>query len=175
MAFKRGLGKNNCDYGMRDIYREYRKQSKNFVDRSTFSKILNEYNERIMTAMIYENLIFKMPYRLGEVRIQRRRMTPYVKDGEVVKSHIMPDWKATLDYWREQYPDLTDEEIKQIPGKKVLRHLNKHTNGYSARFFWDKNYSNAINQSCYIFKATRTAKEELARLLKKIGRITYFE
>lgn len=175
MAYKRGLGKNNCNYRLKDIYKEYKQKSNNPVDYSTFAAFIKEYNKRIVTAIIYENLCYKMPYRMGDIRIQKRRLIPFVRDGKVIKGHILPDWEKTLVYWRKKYPDKTDQEIKEIPGKKVLKYLNEHTNGDSARFFWEKAYSNVKNQSCYIYKATRTAKEEIARLIKRSGRVNYFE
>lgn len=175
MVFKRGNGKNNSDVKMIDFYNNYRDNSKNPVDYKTFSNVIKEYNDRIMNAIIYENLEFRMPFRLGYIRIQRRRLTPFEKDGKIVKQHIMPDWKKTLEYWKKIYPNKTVDEIKKIPNKKILRYLNEHTNGYSARFYWDKKISNVKNQSCYIFKATRTAKENLASYIKKTGKIEYFE
>ena len=88
---------------------------------------------------------------------------------------MLPDWQRSLKKWREENPGLSDEELKQIKGKKVLRFHNDHTNGYSVRFFWDKTLSNAKNQSSYVFKATRTAKETLATFIKKFNILEYFE
>jgi len=173
MAYKRNEGKNNADYSLRELYKRYKTNIENPVPYKTFADFLREYNSRIMDAIIYERLEFRMPARVGYVRIQRRRLMAYMKDGQIVKKHIPVDWKRTLDYWRELYPDKTDQEIKEIPNKKVLRHHNEHTNGNSVKFYWDKSRSIAVNQSCYVFKATRTAKEDLARFIKKTG-ILYF-
>ena len=175
MAYKRTSGKNNADCKLKDLYKHYKKTTKNPVEYNVYSEFLKEYNERIIKAMIYDNLEFKLPYRLGFIRIQKRKKVPYMKDEKLVLKHISPDWKRTLDSWRKAYPDKTDEEIKLIPNKKVLRHHNDHTNGYSVRFYWDKRYSNAINQTCYVFKTTRTAKEELASYVKKVKILEYFE
>lgn len=178
MAYKRTTGKHNCDYGLIDLYKEYKSESKDPVSYKTYSEFIKEYNERIMNAVIYEALEYKMPYRLGYLRIQKRKKKPYFKDGKLIKKHISIDWKRTLDSWRSQWPNLTDEEIKQIPlgeDKKILLHHNDHTNGYSVRFYWDKRFSNAKNQIAYIYKATRTIKEELASFIKKNGIIEYLE
>lgn len=175
MAFKRGNGKNNASVGLKDLYIEYKSESKKPVEYGIYSEFLKEYNKRMMDAMIFANLEYKLPYSLGTIRIQRRKKSPYVKDGKLIKRHLCPDWKKTLDSWREKWPNLTDEEILKIPNKKVLRHHNDHTNGYSVRFLWDKRFSNAIGQSAFVFKANRTIKENLAKYIKKYGTNDFFE
>lgn len=175
MAYKRGLGKNNADVSLKELYKNYKIKSKNPVPYKIYAEFLREYNERIIRAIIYENLEYKMPFKLGFIRIQKRKLTPYMKEGTLVKKHLSPDWKRTREYWSKEYPGLTSEELKAIPNKKVLLHHNDHTNGYSVRFYWDKRISNVKNQSSYIFKATRTAKEELAAFIKKTGILDYFE
>lgn len=175
MAYKRGEGKNNCDYSTSSLYKEYKKSVKDSVPYVLYVKFIKEYNERIISAVIYDALEYRMPYRLGYLRIQKRKLVPYIVDDKVITKHISIDWKRTLDSWRKKSPGLTDEEIKLIPNKKVLLQRNEHSNGFSVRFLWDKRYSVAVNQSSYIFKATRTAKEELARFIKKTGIVDYFE
>jgi len=175
MAYIRGEGKNNADYTLRDLYKEYRNKDKNKVDYKLYAEFLKEYNERILNAIIYENLEYKFPYKLGYLRIQKRKKTPYIKNGELVTVHMQIDWKRTLDSWRKKYPNLTDEEIKEIPNKKRLLYHNDHTNGFSVRFYWDKRFSTAKNQSSYIYKTTRTVKENLARFIKKRKILEYFE
>lgn len=176
MAFKRGEGKYNADIVIKNLYNEYKNKSKNPISFRTYSLILNEYNDRIIKHIIYSALEYKMPYRLGYIRIQRRKKAPYIgDDGKIVDYHLGVDWQKSLALWRKKYPGLSDEELKEIPDKKKLKYLNEHTNGYSARFYWDKNLSNVRNQSNYVFRATRTAKEILAAYIKKIGRVIYLE
>ena len=175
MAYKRGEGKNNADYSLRDLYKEYKAQSKNPVSYRVYSEFIKEYNDRIAKAMVYDNIEFNMPYRVGYLRIQKRKITNYIKDGNVVKKHLMVDWHKCRLKWREQYPGLSDEEIKNIPDKKIYLYHNDHTNGYSVRFYWDKRFSNAKNQTAYIYKPTRTIKEELAAFIKSSNTLEYFE
>ncbi len=175
MAYKRNEGKNNADYSLKELYKRYKVNSKEPLPYKTFAAFIREYNSRIMDAIIYERLEFRMPARVGYIRIQRRSLKAYVKDGEIIKTHLPIDWHRTLEYWRKTYVGKTDQEIKEIPNKKVLRYHNDHTNGNSVRFYWDKSRSIAKNQSCYIYKATRTAKEDLARFIKKTGILEYFE
>jgi thiol-disulfide isomerase/thioredoxin len=175
LSYKRGTGKNNASYALRELYKEYKSMSDNPVEYKVYAELLKEYNDRIIKAIIYDNLEYKMPYRLGYLRLQKLKKIPFFKDGKLIKKHISPDWKRTKEFWEKEYPGLTTEELDLIPDKKVLIHHNDHTDGYSARWYWDKRFSNVKNQSCYIFKATRTAKETLAAFIKKIGLIEYFE
>lgn len=175
MAFKRNEGKNNADYSLKDLYKEYKSKVEKPLPYKVYSEVLKEYNERIIKAVIYESLEFKFPYKLGFLRIKKKKKIPYMKDGKLIKRHISPDWKRTLTSWRNKWPELTDEEIKNIPDKKVLLHHNDHSNGYSCTFFWDKIISNAKNQTSYVFKATRTAKETLASFIKSSRVLEYFE
>lgn len=175
MAYKRGVGKNNADVSLKELYKNYKSKSKNPVPYKIYAEFLKEYNQRIIQAIIYENLEYKMPFKLGFIRIQKRKLTPYIKNGELIKKHLHPDWKRTRDYWAEKYPGKTSEELKLISDKKVLLHHNDHTNGYSVRFYWDKRVSTVKNQTAYIFKATRTTKEDLAKFIKKTGVLDYFE
>lgn len=175
MAFKRTNGKNNCDYKLIDLYKEYKLMSKNPVSYKVYSSFIKEYNERIMKGIIYDGLQYKLPYKIGYIAIRKRKKTPYFKNNKLIKDHIGVDWKRTLESWRKKWPNLTDQEIKEIPNKKKLLYHNDHTNGYSVRFFWDKQFSTIKNQSSYIFKATRTNKEKLAKFIKKNNNLQYFE
>lgn len=173
----RNNGKYNADYSLRDLYREYKKNAKNPIDYKVYSWILNEYNDRIMKYIIMKNMSYKMPYRLGEIRGQRvkNKVIATRSDGIVDKRGLPPDWNASINYWKKIYPDKTLEEIKAIPDKKVIRHLNMHTDGYRCRFFWDKMLSNVKNQYYYIFKASRTNKNRMSSFVKDNETVPYYE
>ena len=174
MAYIRGLGKNNASVTLKELYKNYKSKSKNPVEYKVYAEFLKEYNERIMRSIIYDNLEYRFPYKLGTLRLQKRKYAPYTKNGKLVKKHISVDWKRTRAYWKELYPDMTLQEMKTIPNKKVLLQHNDHSDGYSVRFFWDKRISTTKNQFYYLFKATRTAKEDLAKFIKLNGSIDYF-
>ena len=175
MTYIRGKGLNNANIRLKELYKNYKSKSKNPVEYSKYAEFLKEYNERIMYSLIYDSLEYRMPYKLGFLRLQKRQMTPYMKDGKLCKKSLAPDWERTKNYWKELYPDMTFEEMKDIPNKKVLFHHNDHTDGYSARFNWDKKISTTKNQSQYMFRVTRTIKKELAKYIKEVGIIDYFK
>lgn len=175
MAYKRGLGKKKSDLALHDLYKHYKKSSKSPVDYKTYASFLKQYNDRIIKAIIYDGLEYRMPCKMGYFRIQRRRIKPIIIDGVVKKTHLQVDWDRTRKAHKEKHPGLTDEELSKIKIDKVYRYTNDHTDGYSCRFFWDKRYSTIKHQSCYAFIATRTAKETLARFIKKTGLIEYYD
>ena len=125
---------------MLDIFKYYKTQEANNVDYKTFASVIKEYNSRIMDAIIYEKLEFKMSYNLGYLRIQRRKKTAYLKDDKLKKYHLGIDWKKTKDFWLKEYAGKTWDEIKDIKGKKKFTFHNDHTNGWSCRFFWRNNF-----------------------------------
>lgn len=175
--YKRTTGKFNSDYTLKELYKEYKLGSKNPVSYQIYTFILKNYNDRIMRHIIMKNMSFKMPYRLGEIRGQRlKNKAIAIRDDGIIDRRKLPaDWNATLAYWRKIYPDKTMEEIKAIPDKKVLRHLNLHTGGYRCRFYWDKVISNVKNQYYYTFKASRTNKNKMSSFVKSKETIPYYE
>ena len=93
---------------------------------------------------------FKMPYRLGTLRIKKKKMN-YSK-----KNKLKINWLETNKH------------------KKVIYHLNDHTDGFNYRWFWSKINAVIKNKSVYSFQATRTNKRRLAGLLKN-KKVDYFE
>lgn len=175
MAFIRTFGKYNCTTTINDFYSTYKNSVKNPVSKKIYHMFINEYNEKIMYSMIHDALEYKMPYRIGYLRVQKKMKKPFILNGKVVTYHMSPDWKRTLEYWRKEYQGLSDEEIINIPNKKILRYHNDHTNGYSVRFYWDKRTSNVKWQSAYSFKASRTSKIMLKNYIFKNGVNIFFE
>ena len=58
----------------------------------------------------------------------------------------------------------TNKEAKK--NKKLVFHLNDHSNGYQHRWFWEKRESNIPNHSAYCFLPSRLNKRTLAKALK---------
>lgn len=171
MYWKRGPRKIIADYTPNDIYKWYIKNRKNKVEinTKTYHEIVQKFNHLVTRAMIYENMEFIMPGRLGSLRIIR---TPYkiklTKEGKVDTSQLVVNWKKTKELWSKTYPDKTADEIHLITGKKVIYELNEHTDRQKYHFRWCKLTSNVQNKTAYYFEMMRPAKTELAKALKEI-------
>lgn len=165
------MKKNLTDYGIRDAYKFYKKKhkSEDNVSSSEFSAFCKEFNNRISDLIIYENFSFLIPFRLGRIRIRKYKPKVHIKeDGSMDKSRLRPDWNATKKLWKN------NEEAKKE--KKLIYHLNDHTDGYQHRWFWEKLTSNVKNNSAYSFIPSRNNKRTLAKALKDEDlEIDYFE
>lgn len=163
-------------YGMGDYYNYYAinnfkeyseekkrtviyKNSKYFVDRATFSKIISDFNKAVCEEVLYENFEYKLPARMGEISIKKYKPKIEFDENGKLKSRTLPvDWKATNELWNNN-PEAKEQ-------KKLVRFLNDHTNGFISKWYYVKNYANYKYKSGYVFKASRTNKRELAKILK---------
>lgn len=166
--YKRGKGKVKTDFGLKEIYDFYYEKYSNTVDKSLYRKICKEFNENILKDAIYEGRDFSMGARLGSIRI--RKFNNKIKLGEDgnIATKFKVNWNKTLKKWEELYPDKTPEEIKNIPNKPLIFHLNEHTDGWVMKWYWDKITCNVVNQSAYRFEPQREIKREAAKAWKTI-------
>jgi hypothetical protein len=120
------------------------------VGYKKYRAVCEDFNKKIIEDILMKAKEFKMPYRLGTLRIKKKKMN-YSK-----KNKLKINWLETNKH------------------KKVIYHLNDHTDGFNYRWFWSKINAVIKNKSVYSFQATRTNKRRLAGLLKK-KKVDYFE
>ena len=126
----------------------YSKRTKILVMSMCIFLIL--YITSSFTDIIEDNLPFKMPCRLGVLRVKKSKMN--YKD----KNKLKVDWKTSKE------------------ANKIVYHLNDHTNGYKFRFWWEKR-GPIKNLSVYSFTPIREYKRLLSSILKDKNRtIDYF-
>ena len=158
-------------YGLRDVFKFYKKNhtSEKNITSAEFSSICKEFNSKITDLILYENFSLLLPFRLGRIRIRKYKPKVHIdQNGELNKSRLRPNWKATNKLWEE------NEKAKN--NKKLVYHLNEHTNGYQHRWFWEKVTSNVKNNSAYSFRPSRNLKRTLAKvLLNDEIDVDYFE
>ena len=130
---------------------------KNYIERDggysfgiyldEFRHICSDFNRKASERIISESETLKMPFRLGSIRVRKRKLD--------VNRKINIDWEATKKY------------------KKVIYHLNEHTDGYGYYFFHDRTEARFKNQGRSRFKAARANGRLLAKALKE-KRTDYF-
>jgi hypothetical protein len=146
------------DYGLNNIYKVYLSLSSNPLNYETFKNIIYEYNEQICKCIIYENLEFHMPNRIGYLRIRKRRTRTHIdEDGKVNTRYMVPNWHATLNLW-ESDPAAWNK-------RQIIFHLNRHTRGYVYRWFWDKFTCKVKHQSYYALCMARIHTKELNKAI----------
>lgn len=164
--YKRGKGKVTTDFGMGEMYDFYLDNYKNTVTKALYREICKEFNEKALQEVIYEAHDFSMGSRLGSIRVRKFNNTPRLnKEGEL-SNNFGVNWYETKKLWKEKWPDKSDEEIRNIPNKPRILHLNKHTDGWVMKWHWDKITCNVPNQSAYRFEPQRTIKREAAKAWK---------
>jgi hypothetical protein len=170
-------------FGPKEIYRFFKNkftkneiESLSFIDYDRFIAITKEFNKELMRMIIEEGVEFKMPYRLGYLRIKKfKRKYMVLKDGTIDKRNQSINWKATRDLWKDVYPGKTITELKEVHGKPIVYYLNEHTNGYGFMFYWNKKGSNAVNRSIYSSILTFSNNRHLAKVLKGDNKVDYYE
>ena len=122
---------------LKDSFKDYKKEGGD-LEYKVYRDICEEYNEEVINNIILDTLEFKIPNRLGSIRIKKVKGSPK-----------RVDWALTKKY------------------NKKIYHLNMHTDGYYYKWMWHKKDALFINKSVYSFTATRKAKRRMADLLKK--------
>lgn len=134
---------------IKHIYSSYkeniREGSKYDIDYKLYRTICETFNKYMMSSIIDDGKTFKVPYRIGSIRI---------KKNEINLDNLKYDYKLFKD---------SDGELKNV-------HTNEHTNNYYVRFYWSKNIDSLVkNKTVYCFIPTRHNKRYMASLLKENG------
>lgn len=154
---------------MYNSYKENRKQKPN-VKREEFFEIVAKFNREIIKNIIYNNLQFKMPYRLGVLSIIKikRNQCEIDENGNLNKSGMVIDRPRTWALWKVN-PKAREE-------KKYVYHLNEHTDGYLYKYSWEKKGANVPNIMSYKFNPIRANKKWLYDVLTDEElKVDYFE
>ena len=77
--------------------------------------------------------------------------------SDINKLH--PDWKATKQLWADD-PDAKKE-------KKLIYHMNNHTNGMYIKYLFSKHHVGVKNLKIYSFIPSRGNKRLLAKHIKE--------
>lgn len=142
-----GLFKNSLT--LTHIYQYYIKDleedSKYNIDYKIYRAICVDANKLMMSKIIDEGYFFKMPYRLGTLRIKKRK---------VDFNNLKPDFGL----------------YNKSNGKYKNKILNDHSGNYYVRFYWNKYRETIVkNKTPYSFIPTRANKRYLAKVIKDNG------
>lgn len=144
MFFSRGPNKIQNVYVFKDMYAEYisdkEEGSLYYVTYSEYVDMCSMFYQMISKAIIDDAITFKLPFSLGELYVQKRKIK--------CNNNMPIDWELT---------------VKE--GKKIYN-FNEHTGGYGYKFFWTKPYR-ITNKFTYRLVFTRQNKRYLAKAIKK--------
>lgn len=128
----------------KDAAKDYKKK-KGRHSEPVYKQVVHKFFIEVFKKMIYENFIFMLPYGGGTISIKSYK--PSI--DEIKKGRKYINWKKTKE-----------------KGKKIY-YLNKHSNGYSYYFKWDKSFVKFRNRKFYKFRATNSecaTKEGVGRV-----------
>jgi hypothetical protein len=153
MRKKRTEGRIKAHYGMRDYYKDYKKNAENPVEHNVYTDIISEFNLAIIDAMFNKGIDYKFPLLDLFLTIRKDKRKPVIKDGKLY-NNVPMDFKKTMALWER------DEEARE---KKIkVRYTNAHSSGYVFRIYLRKFASGLKNKSSYKFKPCRSFQRGLA-------------
>lgn len=158
---EKGERRYKMDVSTRDVYNHYKEHYNGKISYAMFNKMCKHFNLTVADRIIRESLEFKLPFKLGSIRIRAAKIKIKLNDnGRIDTVKMAIDWPSTKKMWREMYPDKTMKEIYAIPNKKLLVYTNDHSNGYIMRWWWDKRLVSIKNQGLYVFKPVKGRQDE---------------
>lgn len=177
LSFKRNKNKVKADFTSKDLYKFYCSRSNKPIDSKTYLKALREYNTEILRLIVFDGLDYAMHGRVGSIRIRKFDNSLRLNGEGEIANKLHPDWAKTKKKWLELYPGKTSEEIKAIPNKPIIYHLNEHSDGYVFKWYWDRVTCNLKNQFAYKFEPVRDMKRLAAKSWKEIPKLRtlYYE
>ncbi len=112
------------------------------ISKEEYADINKDFVLSMVDYMLYEAGTFKMPYRLGSLRIIK------LKSSMGRKKRLSVDFNLTKKYG------------------KTIYHFNEHSDGYKYMFKWDKRKAVVKHKSFYRFIPSRGNKRRLAHIIK---------
>jgi hypothetical protein len=174
MYFGRGKRQLIADYTGVDAYEFYKqKHGDKALSKKAFNKIWTRFIDIRLQMVIFENITFTMPYRLGEISIRLGVQANKITRNN--KFRFRTNWGDTKKKWKELYPDLTDEEIKNLPNKPLVPVSNDTTDGRKVYWKWEKLTTNFKNKSVYRIRMNRKWSRMLSHYVQKTEKIPYYE
>lgn len=148
---RKGKGNRRLCYNLTDFFREYKKECRRqygagfatrMVPRDKFLSILTMYLKELMINIIRERSSFRMPKRLGELGVVKRKCTNGVKQER-----------------RVSFPQVNEENRE-----KVLFFAQNHYTGHYFKIKWKKLNARGTLRfvGWFSFIPTRSAKTYLS-------------
>lgn len=156
---KRGNNRIQNSLTIKQIYqyyiKDYNDDSKYHIDYKLYRILCEEFNKEISSLIIKDGYFFKVPYRLGTIRIKKRKI-------DIANNNLKINFGL----------------YNKSNGQYTNKHLNEHSGGYYVKFQWVKLDMIMRNKAFYSFIPTRANKRMLASVVKEEGEFQvnkYFE
>lgn len=138
-------------------YRKNREDKKGGVLQPEYKDIVHAFFGFLMEK-VFEGESVKLPQKMGNLSIVGRKIEPkFDEEGRI--TNLPVDWKATKEMWASN--PKTKEE------KRVVRHLNEHSNGIFYFIKWSRSNVLFMNKNLYSFTPTRKNSRTVPRLIEQ--------
>jgi hypothetical protein len=140
---------------MDDMYKFYSKNTLSKVDSKTYKSILKDLNLLIVKELL-KGEDFCFPVTSDTLAVRKKKLRIPEKD---IQKHLGVDYKTSNNR------------------KKVIYHLNEHSDFFLSKFKWFKSRAARTTiKRWYSFTACRQLKGDLSKIMKnKEGHKLYFE
>ena len=159
------INRNNSNASVPKKYLDVKK-IRYAVSRKEYIDILTSINSQIAEEIISNNFYFNMPHRMGGLEVIKKKPSVKVDDEGKVINNLPIDWGATNKLWEN------DPIAKKK--KKLIRHLNKHSNGYVFMTKYRKLNTNYPNKRVYNFRVSKTFRRLIPKLTKENPDIDFY-
>lgn len=133
---------------LRESYKIYKDRVDSPVDLKTYLTLAADYNKFLMNKVLSGKEV-TLPSRMGTLCISGKEQKIKV-DNEGNILGLAPDWVSTKKLWAN------NKEAKE--SKKLLYHMNSHTDNVRYKFLWSKKNVLVENKTLYSLRLTRTNK-----------------
>ena len=121
---KREKGKHNSDVTVDDFYKYYASKVHNPVSRKVFGDFYRDMFKEFSQLMLNGKEV-KLN-NIGGFKVIEYK-PKLLKNGELNKRVLVPDWVKTKEYWVELYPGKSPEELKLIKELEDIRLFGRHS------------------------------------------------
>lgn len=160
---------------IKDCYKTYKinciENGKKPLSLKKYKEVCYNFNMKLSEAIIKQSFEFRIPYKLGTLRIRKNKQKFTIIEGKLKPKKKMIDWYNTrYVLWKRLYPGKTLEELKKIKDKPLVLFTNEHSNGEIMRWYWNKKYSRVINARFYQFRPVKQNRLNLSKHIKDENR-----
>jgi len=120
------------------------------VSKQRYMEITSAFMKFIANKLL-DGASVVLPYKMGTIDVIGRKPKVKIVNGEI--KGLSPDWKSTLQLWKD------DPEAKTE--KRKLYHFNDHTGGIRYKFAWLVKNVPLRNKNIMTFIAVRNNKRTL--------------
>jgi len=138
---------------IKDSYKKYKESTEQPVDLKQYLTLAAEFNQFLIKKVL-EGKEVTLPSKMGTLCISGKKTKIRFNDKGKPEG-LAPDWVRTKQYWLDN--------PKAKASKKILFHVNTHTDGVRYKYLWSKKNVLVPNKTMYSLRLTRANKRAVSK------------